>query len=37
IQRVIGFNTDGQQLHVIHINPTPTGVAIGRPRGGVRR
>ncbi len=36
-QQVIGFNTYGEQFNGMHINQTFTGVAIGRPRGGVRR
>lgn len=32
-QRVIGFNTYGEQFNGMHINQTFTGVAIGRPRG----
>ncbi|WP_434456414.1 nitric oxide-sensing protein NosP [Stutzerimonas urumqiensis] len=32
-QRVIGFNTYGEQFNGMHINQTFTGVAIGRPGG----
>ncbi|TBV07786.1 GfdT protein [Stutzerimonas kirkiae] len=32
-QRVIGFNTYGEQFNGTHINQTFTGVAIGRPGG----
>ncbi|MBA1202620.1 GfdT protein [Pseudomonas capeferrum] len=31
-QRVLGFNTYGEQFNGMHINQTFTGVAIGRPR-----
>ncbi|WVI70132.1 nitric oxide-sensing protein NosP [Halomonas elongata] len=36
-QKVVGFNTYGEQHHGMHINQTFTGVAIGHPRspGGV--
>ena len=30
-QKVIGFNTYGEQFNGMHINQTFTGVAIGRP------
>jgi hypothetical protein len=30
-QRVIGFNSYGEQFNGMHINQTFTGVAIGRP------
>ncbi|WP_168011864.1 nitric oxide-sensing protein NosP [Halomonas salinarum] len=33
-QRVIGFNTYGEQHHGMHVNQTFTGVVIGRPGGG---
>jgi hypothetical protein len=36
-QRVIGFNTYGEQFNGMHINQTFTGVAIGRPVGRVER
>ncbi|RAR63057.1 hypothetical protein BCL93_103290 [Onishia taeanensis] len=32
-QRVIGFNTYGEQHHGMHVNQTFTGVVIGRPGG----
>ncbi len=32
-QRVLGFNSYGEQFNGMHINQTFTGVAIGRPRG----
>ena len=35
-QRVIGFNTYGEQFNGMHINQTFTGVAIGRPESGLR-
>ncbi|HSX72301.1 MAG TPA: nitric oxide-sensing protein NosP [Pseudomonas sp.] len=35
-QRVIGFNTYGEQFNGMHINQTFTGVAIGRPGAGLR-
>ncbi|MDG9928663.1 MULTISPECIES: nitric oxide-sensing protein NosP [unclassified Pseudomonas] len=35
-QRVIGFNTYGEQFNGMHINQTFTGVAIGRPACGLR-
>lgn len=35
-QRVIGFNTYGEQYNGMHINQTFTGVAIGRPKHGWR-
>lgn len=31
--RVIGFNTYGEQYNAMHVNQTLTGVAIGRPSG----
>ncbi|MBU3057763.1 nitric oxide-sensing protein NosP [Pseudomonas indica] len=36
-QRVIGFNTYGEQFNGMHINQTFTGVVIGRPGGSVCR
>ncbi|WP_371367313.1 nitric oxide-sensing protein NosP [Pseudomonas sp. QL9] len=36
-QQVIGFNTYGEQFNGMHINQTFTGVAIGRPHGGIAR
>lgn len=36
-QRVIGFNTYGEQFNGMHINQTFTGVAIGRPVGRAER
>lgn len=36
-QRVIGFNTYGEQFNGMHINQTFTGVAIGRPGRGLCR
>ncbi|MDY0191102.1 MAG: nitric oxide-sensing protein NosP [Desulfuromonas sp.] len=35
-QHVIGFNTYGEQFNGMHINQTFTGVAIGRPKYGMR-
>ena len=36
-QRVLGFNTYGEQFNGMHINQTFTGVAIGRPVGRAER
>src|SRR5450830_108810 len=36
-QRVIGFNTYGEQFNGMHINQTFTGVAIGRNRAAISR